>query len=370
MLGTEFYKSILYSDSIDESLIHLKDYAKDTIGSEHICVMITSKGMKDKNSDLYTINLSQTAIDAIQIIEQQSDYFTILAEANGNYIKEQSSTTTTTTIVPEIVEMELEVGKIGFNSIYAFSLTNRIGSGFILFCFQEAVILPKKQRELCFLVGKHMKQLIEKVQFRKQIVKQTSYENLFNTLRIKDNHTVNHSYNVSFYSCLLGAKIGLSEEQLEILKMSALLHDIGKISIPDQILLKPGRLTDEEFRVIKRHPLIGYELLKDLPDMETVLPVVRWHHERMDGKGYPDQLRQQEIPLLVRIVGIADAFDAMTSNRVYQKCLSISEVKQQLWLHSGTQFDQKLTILFLEILEEQTKINQFSDHNISSRGDK
>ena len=110
------------------------------------------------------------------------------------------------------------------------------------------------------------------------------------------------------------------------MKLGALLHDIGKIAIPDHILMKPGRLSDEEFIVIRQHPVIGYELLKDLPDVEHLLPIVKWHHERMDGRGYPDNLQGEEIPLLVRIVSIADAFDAMTSTRVYRDSLHVHEV--------------------------------------------
>ncbi|WP_237163218.1 HD-GYP domain-containing protein [Paenibacillus sp. BIHB 4019] len=197
-----------------------------------------------------------------------------------------------------------------------------------------------------------MEQLIEKIYFRKQVLKQQSYENLVNTLRMKDGFTLNHCYNVAFYASLLGAKVGVDAEQLEQLKISALLHDIGKIAIPDSILLKPDRLTDEEFSVIKQHPAIGYELLKDLPDVQKILPVVRWHHERIDGSGYPDGLSGDDIPLLVRIVSLADAFDAMTSTRVYRHSLPVFEVRRQLEINVGKQFDGLLVQAFLQMLDD------------------
>jgi putative nucleotidyltransferase with HDIG domain len=201
-----------------------------------------------------------------------------------------------------------------------------------------------------------MNQLVEKIQFRKQFIKQKTYENLFNTLRVKDILTVNHSYNVAFYSTLLGREAGLDHSELEQLKLGALLHDIGKITIPNSILLKPGGLTREEYRIIQQHPVMGYKLLEEYEELAPILPIVRWHHERMDGTGYPDRLSGGSIPFLVRVVSLADAFDAMTSNRVYQNSLTIDQVREQLLLNAGTQFDKDLVHLLLKILKEQIKM--------------
>src|SRR6202040_4466766 len=119
--------------------------------------------------------------------------------------------------------------------------------------------------QTCNLIRLQMEHLIEKIHFRKQILKQTVYENLFNTLRIKDGFTVNHSYNVSYYASLLGSKLGLSAAELNKLKIASLLHDIGKLATPEQILLNPDRLTEAEFEIIRQHPIMGYELLKHFP---------------------------------------------------------------------------------------------------------
>ncbi|MDQ7823918.1 MAG: HD domain-containing phosphohydrolase [Candidatus Eremiobacteraeota bacterium] len=136
------------------------------------------------------------------------------------------------------------------------------------------------------------------------------------------------------------------------LKNCSFLHDIGKVKIPDSILYKPGRLTDEEFEVLKQHPLIGEELLKPLPAMSHVLPVVRNHHEKYDGSGYPDKLKGEDIPLAARIVSITDAFDAMVSDRPYRKGMTVENAVEELKRCAGTHFDPKLVEAFLRIIEE------------------
>src|SRR5215204_5560157 len=115
----------------------------------------------------------------------------------------------------------------------------------------------------------------------------------------------------------IGSKMSLPPEELDALALGALLHDLGKIGVPDQILQKPGRLTDEEYEVIKRHPVLGAEMLAPIEELALAAPVVRHHHERFDGRGYPDGLRGEDIPLAARVVSVADAFDSMISDRPY-----------------------------------------------------
>jgi len=117
----------------------------------------------------------------------------------------------------------------------------------------------------------------------------------------------------------VGQEMGLSATDLRILERGTLIHDIGKIGIPDALLTKPTSLTDEEYAVIKQHPMIGFRMIQGIPIFHECVPIVLWHHERMDGKGYPDQLSGDQIPLLVRIATVADCFDAMTSNRAYRQ---------------------------------------------------
>jgi len=139
------------------------------------------------------------------------------------------------------------------------------------------------------------------------------------------------------------------------LENCSFLHDIGKVKIPESILYKPGRLTDEEFMILKQHPLIGEAILKPLPSMEHVLPVVRHHHEKWDGTGYPDNLAGEEIPLSARIVGITDAYDAMVSDRPYRKGMPEEAALAELDACAGTHFDPTLVQAFKRVLERGKK---------------
>ncbi len=174
------------------------------------------------------------------------------------------------------------------------------------------------------------------------------------TVDAKDANTSQHSYRVSEYSVAIARRLGYPEKKCESLRQMALLHDIGKIGIPDAILNKPGRLTDEEFVIMKTHVIKGGEILKDFKMIENVDLGALYHHERYDGTGYCQGLKGEEIPIEARIIGIADAFDAMTANRVYRKQLDIDFVIGELKRCSGTQFDPKLVETMLSLIEDGT----------------
>jgi len=144
---------------------------------------------------------------------------------------------------------------------------------------------------------------------------------LAKALEARDDNTSSHSLNVTRYSMLLGEHLGLDEEELRVLSQGALMHDLGKIGIPDNILKKPGGLDESEFEIIKQHPMMTSEILDTLETSDHFAAIARSHHERWDGTGYPDGLNGEDIPLLARIVAIADAWDAMTSNRVYRDAM-------------------------------------------------
>lgn len=167
----------------------------------------------------------------------------------------------------------------------------------------------------------------------------------------KDSNTSQHSQRVSEYSVMIAQKLGYSEEQQENLRRAALLHDIGKIGIPDKVLNKPDRLTDEEYAVMKSHVTKGAEILKDFTLISNVKDGVLYHHEKYDGTGYVQGLKGKEIPEMGRIIGIADAFDAMTANRVYRKKLDFDTVMNELRKGSGKQFDPDILDVFLELIE-------------------
>jgi response regulator RpfG family c-di-GMP phosphodiesterase len=180
------------------------------------------------------------------------------------------------------------------------------------------------------------------------------YENMLSTLNsmakildARDPHTSQHSTRVTNFSLAMGNALKLPEEEKDILYIASSLHDIGKVGIPDSILLKEGRLTDEEFRIIKRHPDIGADILKPLPPMARETDIIRYHHERYDGKGYPSGIRGEEIPLLSRIITLADAYDAMTSDRPYRDGLRIEEAIEEIKRCEGSQFDPELARIFI-----------------------
>jgi len=162
---------------------------------------------------------------------------------------------------------------------------------------------------------------------------------LMSALDARDRETEGHSTRVSRLTCLLGEEIGLSNQQLKALERGALLHDIGKIGISDTILHKPGRLTDEEWKIMRIHPAIGARIVEGIPFLQETLPIIRYHHERWDGSGYPVGLRNNEIPLQARIFAVADVFDALTSKRSYRNRSSAEEAVQYIKDQSGILFD-------------------------------
>ena len=171
------------------------------------------------------------------------------------------------------------------------------------------------------------------------------------TVEAKDPYTRGHSDRVSEYSVLIGKKLGLDEKTLHILKTGGLFHDIGKIGIPDSILLKESKLSDEEYSQIKNHPMIGVHMLGDAAIFTDILPIVKHHHERYDGRGYPSQLVGDDIPYVARIAAVADTFDAMTSKRSYRDSLPIDVVRAEIERCSGTQFDPNIAKVFLSIMD-------------------
>lgn len=189
-----------------------------------------------------------------------------------------------------------------------------------------------------------------------------------NVYKIIDAYTEEHSNRVSMYSVLIGKKLHLNDEELSCLKVGGLLHDIGKNKISNEILNKPNKLTDEEFIQMKSHSYLGESILESDKDYEKVLPIVKYHHEKFNGNGYPYNLKGEEIPYLARITAIADTFDAMTSNRVYRNSLPMETVIEEFRKNKGIQFDPGLVDIFLDILtnnpEEINKIrNSFHNKN-------
>ncbi len=178
-----------------------------------------------------------------------------------------------------------------------------------------------------------------------------SIEVLRHTVEAKDVYTRGHSDRVAEFSVLIGKKLGLPDKDLKTLQLGGLFHDVGKIGVPDSILLKDSKLTQDEYSEIKNHPLIGVHILSNATIFQDLIPIVKHHHERYDGTGYPSKLSGENIPYLARITAIADTFDAMTSKRTYRDALPIDVVISEIQKCSGTQFDPDIANIFLDILK-------------------
>ena len=177
-------------------------------------------------------------------------------------------------------------------------------------------------------------------------------QTLAEAIDAKDNYTSGHSGRVAMYSREIARRAGYSEKSQNEIYMMGLLHDVGKIGVPDVVINKPGRLTDDEFEKIKNHPVMGARILKAIREMPKLVTGARWHHERFDGGGYPDGLKGLDIPEEARIIAVADAYDAMTSNRSYRRGMAQSKVREQIENGKGSQFDPRFADIMISMIDE------------------
>ena len=199
----------------------------------------------------------------------------------------------------------------------------------------------------------NMAHRIEELKSENQKVCEMAARTILKALDAKDNYTFGHSMRVTYFSMIVGKELGLSDADAYELQLAALFHDIGKIGTPDAVLNKPTRLTDEEFKIMKQHPTQSYEILKGFDNFEKIARNAKHHHERYDGRGYPDGLKGEEIPMYARIILIADTFDAMTSTRVYRKGLPYEVAFVELKEFSGSQFDPGLVQRFITGMKKE-----------------
>jgi len=185
-------------------------------------------------------------------------------------------------------------------------------------------------------------------EFQRQII-----ISMVSILEIYDNYTKGHSDSVANCSLKIGARLSLTQKQMKDLYWSGLLHDIGKILVSPDIVNKPGRLTIQEYEAIKKHPVYGYEVLNKSDQLKDVAVYIKHHHERWDGNGYPNGLKEEEIPLISRIIAIADSWDAMRTDRSYRKGLSTSQAIKEMRENSGKQFDPEILEVFLRMMSEE-----------------
>ena len=193
---------------------------------------------------------------------------------------------------------------------------------------------------------------------RRRQVEQLSEEvmkTLANTIDAKDKYTNGHSVRVAVYSKEIAKRCGKSKKEQNDIYHMGLLHDIGKIGVPDTIINKKDKLTDEEYMAVRQHPEIGSDILKTIEQIPDIMAGARWHHERYDGKGYPDGLKGNQIPEFARIIGVADAYDAMTSKRSYRDVLPQQVVRDELEKGKGTQFDPLFAEIMIQMIDDDIR---------------
>ena len=202
--------------------------------------------------------------------------------------------------------------------------------------------------------AKEIRDLKEKLSKMEQLSSEVIWT-LSGAIDAKDSYTSGHSRRVAEYSKEIAKRLGQSEERQQEVFYIGLLHDVGKIGVPDEVINKKGRLTDEEYEQIKRHPIAGYDILKNITELPGIELGARYHHERYDGKGYPEGIKGEEIPLIARVVAVADAYDAMTSNRSYREVMPQEKVRAEIEKNKGTQFDPQVADVMLSMIDEDTR---------------
>ncbi len=226
--------------------------------------------------------------------------------------------------------------------------------GFIVALYDDATLkkMPEGEEHLFEFLVKKSSLAIENLALYESLMANFYgiLRSLVNALEAKDLYTGKHSERVTRVAVKIAKTMGRPSEEIEALNTVGYLHDIGKIGIPDGILNKPARLTNEEFEVVKKHPIIGEDIVKELGLSEIERSIIRHHHERWDGKGYPDGIGGEDIPIITRIITLADAYDAMSTDRPYRKALKRDEIIKELISTKGKQFDSKVVEAFLEIL--------------------
>jgi putative two-component system response regulator len=218
---------------------------------------------------------------------------------------------------------------------------------------EDYLVKPVSREELVTAVRSRLARSRQLRMAQIQQAYQASLTALANAIDLRDRYTRGHVERVTAYAMALAKALGWQEWRIEQLRFGAILHDIGKIHIRESTLFKPGPLTDEEWHEIKRHPITGAEMIRDIPYLVPAMPIVRHHHERWDGKGYPDGLVGEDIPLGARIVAISDGFDAMTTERPYSPARSLKEAYMEIIRGSGTQYDPNVVAALKSVWDSQ-----------------
>jgi putative two-component system response regulator len=211
---------------------------------------------------------------------------------------------------------------------------------------EDYLVKPVTRQELTTTIRSRLERSHQLLLAQLQQAYSSTLIMLANAIELRDQYTRGHVERVRDHALILGRQMGISQSQLEQIHYGSILHDIGKIHIPESVLKKPGPLSETEWVDMKRHPLIGAEMVKDIPYLAPAIQVIRSHHERWDGTGYPDGLAGENIPLVARIVTVADSLDAMSTSRPYQRALSADQAYEEILRNSGSLYDPAIVRAF------------------------
>jgi putative nucleotidyltransferase with HDIG domain len=254
-----------------------------------------------------------------------------------------------------LAPMYIGIGLIAFALSLIYQIASLPGLAIILV---PMYILRISQKQYLDHTRESVEKLREnnmRLQFQKKLISRLNDEllqALSSAIDMRDPYVLGHSNHVVEYAVLISQKLGLPAEQIEIIRKAGLLHDIGKLGISENILHKPAKLTNEEYEIVKQHPVIGANIINDIDALRNLVPIVRHHHERYNGNGYPDGLIGNEIPLGARILAVADSVEAMASDRPYKRSLNPDEILSEIQRCSGTQFDPLVVRAFLDVVQQ------------------
>ncbi|SMO31761.1 HD-GYP domain, c-di-GMP phosphodiesterase class II (or its inactivated variant) [Balnearium lithotrophicum] len=339
-------KKVLSMAGCDGAIIGIKDF--DDSNQVSLRLIITSEGSK----------VFRKKVDDLEGIEP------LLLEANREIETDKENI---------LSSFERE---IGIKHVFAIPLSSFSEIlGFTIFFKKSKEPLSEENKNFLrnisrsIAISTQIRKLIynleRKLQEEKELTKGI-VESFVRGIEIRDAYTRGHSERVAYYSKRIAEELGLTPKEVEATYIAGLLHDIGKIGIPDSILLKPSKLTDEEYEIIKIHPELSYELLKHIEPLKDSLPGIRYHHERWNGSGYPEGLKENKIPIQARILAIADSFDAMTSNRIYRKGMEKREALKEISSKAGKFYDPDVVNVALRVFMYETPPVTSEEYYLSS----
>lgn len=301
-------------------------------------------------STILVVEDNKVLRDGIELLLEQ-DGFGVKGAANGNEALDIMQTTCPDLILSDIAMPEMD-GYGLFRAVRSrpewvaipFIFLTARGEREDIFAgkrlgVEDYLVKPVNGQELLATVRSRLARSQQLLLAQLQQAYQSSLIMLANAIELRDQYTRGHVERVMQYSVSIATEVGFNPAQMGFLQFGSILHDIGKIYIRETILSKPGSLNEEEWAEMRRHPIVGAELVNNIPYLVPAMPVIRHHHERWDGKGYPDGLKGEDIPLAARIVAIADAIDAMTTVRVYQAACTPDEAYDEILKGSGTRYD-------------------------------